>query len=432
MQGRTGYLGPKGPLPSANSPGLLHALGLLLLTLWCGWWGWSLYTNRLALGHYTWVDSWPFLGLDFLNNYHASRQWFAGGDPYVNLLGDVAPRRYCYPPLMLPCFFWCTWLSARAATVVWTIASALLAAVGVWWTARSRRELAVHPVPVPLLLSCLLFSAPLVFALERGNCDLLLVPLLVTAGWALRERSAPRDALAGACLALAAGLKIYPAILLAGLLPLRRWRALAFGMSAAAGLALYRVYDLPLFWHHLQEMIASSMPAALGGIGATCHTLSGTWPLLWKGDNLAWLRNLPGTAGALILVLPAVLFLSYRLYRRHSPERHIYPYLLWLVSAASFVPQVSNDYNLFFLLLAAMAAWDRRDRVVVHLGMALFILWAQPVHLAIGARLLLAFKLASLYTVGLSLLARSHEQVQASASEPYSTARMPIQTAAAA
>jgi hypothetical protein len=432
MQGCTGNLVLKRTMPSLDRQRFLEALGLVLLALWCGWWCCSLYSNKLALGRYTWVDSWPFLGLDFLNNYHASRQWFAGDDPYVNLLGDVAPRKYCYPPLMLPCFFWCAWLSARAATVVWTIASTLLTALGVWWAARSRRELVGHRVPAALLLACLLFSAPLVFALERGNCDLLLLPLLVTAGWALRERSTPRDALAGGCLALAAALKIYPAILLGGLLPLRRWRALAFGASTAAALALYRAYDLPLFWHHLQEMIASSMPAAVGGIGATCHTLSGTWPLLWKGHNLAWLRNLPGTAGALAVVLPAVLVLSYRLYRAGSPKRLICPYLFWLVSAATFVPQVSNDYNLFFLLLAAMAVWDGRDRVLVHLGMALFILWAQPLHLAIGPRLLLAFKLASLWTVGLSLLARAQERVQASASGLDLAPDMRAQTAAAA
>jgi hypothetical protein len=391
----------------------LTVVGLLLLALWSVLCIKSLTDNRLVLGTKTWVDPWSFLGLDFLNNYHAARQWFAGGDPYVKLVGDLPGREYCYPPVMLPCFFWCTWLSPRGAVIAWTAALGLLAGLGVWWAARSRCELGVWPVPLTLLLACVLFSTPLVFAMERGNCDLLIIPLVVVAAWALEQRSPGRDAVGGACLAVAVALKLYPAFLLAGLVPLRRFRAFGFGLVALTALINYRAYDLPLFWQHLQDMIASSMPAIIGGISPTTHTLSGTWTLLWKGNNMTWLRGVSPTAGALALVTPGVLFFCYRLFRSNAGGKLTYPYLLWLAAAATFIPQVSNDYNFFFLLLAAMAVWARRDRVAVHLGMALLILWAQPLALAIGPRLLLGFKFISLWTVALSLLARTEEQAEA-------------------
>ena len=57
-----------------------------------------------------------------------------------------------------------------------------------------------------------------------------------------------------------------------------------------------------------------------------------------------------------------------------------------------------------------MAVWDRRDRVIVHLLMALLLLWWQPIQLPIGATLVFTFKLAGLAAVGTSLVARVREQ----------------------
>ena len=90
-------------------------------------------------------------------------------------------------------------------------------------------------------------------------------------------------------------------------------------------------------------------------------------------------------------------------------DQILYPYFTWLMAAATFFPPVSNDYNLFYLPLAALAVWDRRDAVVVHLLLALLLLWWQPLLLPIGAGLLMFFKLAGVAGVGLSLLARVRE-----------------------
>ena len=61
-------------------------------------------------------------------------------------------------------------------------------------------------------------------------------------------------------------------------------------------------------------------------------------------------------------------------------------------SADTFLPPVSNDYNLFFLPVAALAVWDRRDPVVVHMLMGLLALWWQPLGLPLDGKLLLVIK----------------------------------------
>ena len=85
------------------------------------------------------------------------------------------------------------------------------------------------------------------------------------------------------------------------------------------------------------------------------------------------------------------------------------PFLLWVLAMASFVPPVANDYNLFFLPLAALAVWDRRDPVYVHVMMAFLLLWWQPLALPIDGRMILVFKLAGLLAVALCLSGRAGE-----------------------
>ena len=83
----------------------------------------------------------------------------------------------------------------------------------------------------------------------------------------------------------------------------------------------------------------------------------------------------------------------------------------WVTAAvATFIPAVANDYNLVFLPLAAVAVWDRRDPVVVHLALAGLALWAQPVAFAIDPAVLLGLKVLSTLAVGASLAGRLGER----------------------
>jgi hypothetical protein len=85
----------------------------------------------------------------------------------------------------------------------------------------------------------------------------------------------------------------------------------------------------------------------------------------------------------------------------------VFPYLTWLVAAATYLPVVSHDYNLIFLPVAALALWDRRDPVWVHFLMALLLLWWQPFHLPVSGKLLFLFKMGGLLAVAVSLVRRA-------------------------
>src|SRR5438128_1842780 len=189
----------------------LATVGMACLLAWGAWWTMCIHQNHLMGADRTWVPAWrESLGLDFLNNYYASRHWLAGGDVYREPFGDPMQRRFCYPPGVLPVFAWCGSFSARSAIRIWTVTLVLAAGLGVWRACRARQQLRLWPVPLPFALAGMLFSAPFVFALERGNYDTAVIPLLILAAWALAKRSSFRDLTAGACIAVAAAMKVYP------------------------------------------------------------------------------------------------------------------------------------------------------------------------------------------------------------------------------
>lgn len=392
----------------------LAVAGLLLLVAWSVYWSCSLYRGRVIGAHRAWLPGWEFVGLDFLNNYHATRHWQNGGNPYSNEdFGDPLQRKFAYPPLLLALFAWCRYLEPRAAVLLWWGVLALSAGLGAWIAWRTRRELQLWDLPLLFTVAALLCSMPVFYALERGNCDLLVLLLLFPAIWALRGQSCWRDGVAGSFLALAAWVKIYPGILLLGLVPLGRWRALVCGGLVALALGVLQGPQLPGFLRNAQQLVEQHAPSQNGQIGSTVHTLSGCWKLIWDGKGVRRLADMPPTLAAFLVLAPIVLAVSWSIFRCRDATRLQYPYLVWLTGAATYLPLVSNDYNLFFLPLAALAVWDRRDPVWVHLLMAYMLLWWQPLWLPVGPKLLLLSKLLGLIAVGGSLITRAAEQAHA-------------------
>jgi Glycosyltransferase family 87 len=395
---------------SARTYQVWTIVGLLALIVWTAWWYISWRRNVLVHVERTWVMGWRFLGLDFLNNYQASRHWLIGGNPYRDAIGDPLERAFCYPPLVLPTFAWCAWFSQQRAMHIFLVALTAITGVGVWCAGRARRELGSEPVPFAALLAAVLYSTPVLYALERGNFDLLVLPPLLLAAWVLRERGWLRDGLAGLCLAYVAGIKIYPAILIFGLIPLRRFRALAF--TALAGgllLSFHPVYYAP-FRANAAALVAQSDPRINHFLGWTMHSLSGIWPLLIQPLGLEPLMRLPGIVAACLVLGPILAWTSWKIHGCAEPRRLILPYLLWLTAAASFFPPVANDYSLVFLPLAVVATWDRRDPVWVHLALGLLLLWWQPCQIDAGPRVLLVGKIAGVWAMGMSLMYRTGEQ----------------------
>jgi hypothetical protein len=203
---------------------------------------------------------------DFAAYWVAGAARRAGLDPYVNnaAAGAQVPwdgsafrhSRFLYPPLAAEVMRPLAALPYRAAKLLFTagaVAAWIAAAVLV---ARGQR------LSVVLLGAGALFF-PLYFHLERGQIDLLLLPL-VLAAW----RTKHRPALAGALLAAAGAIK--PALL--GALPAlvalghRRWAAWTAGGAAAALAATVLVSGPAL----VREYAGVVLPrAALYGEGGT-------------------------------------------------------------------------------------------------------------------------------------------------------------------
>ena len=89
-------------------------------------------------------------------------------------------------------------------------------------------------------LTLILMSYPITRLLVEGNLELLLWILTATGAWAYLRES---DNTAAVLWALAGAMKLYPGILLILLLPRRRWRSFALGVTTLVGVTL-----LSLWW----------------------------------------------------------------------------------------------------------------------------------------------------------------------------------------
>ncbi len=169
-----------------------------------------------ALGISLWIfeiqpvqgAGWPKNTPLFLSEYRFSdfTQLFLSAqhpDPY-----SVA--KVSYPPFGLLMFDSIGFMSARQATLlVLTISWAAIASV--FWNAinistnLNSREKA-------LLLASIIFSFPLLFALDRGNLDVVAMSLVLVAFWMQKKQASP--ILYGVILGISSAIKIYPLLLL--------------------------------------------------------------------------------------------------------------------------------------------------------------------------------------------------------------------------
>ncbi len=203
---------------------------------------------------------------DFAAYWVAGAARRAGLDPYVNnaAAGAQVPwdgsgfrhSRFLYPPLAADLLRPLASLPYRAAKLVFTVGALAAWIAAAALVARGRR------VSAAMLGAGALFF-PLYLHLERGQIDLLLLPLVLGA-WRMKLR----PALAGALFAAAATIK--PALL--GALPAiaalghRRWAAWTAGAAAAALLATVVVSGPAL----VREYAGVVLPrAALYGEGGT-------------------------------------------------------------------------------------------------------------------------------------------------------------------
>lgn len=409
--------GPSGSMPQKIYRILLIA-GLVLLAFWAAIWTISWNKNHLVIGQYTHIPCFPYLSCDFDINYYAARTWIEGGDPYQSLVKGLA-FKYEHPPLVLVLFSWCSLIPHRTAVILWFIMQTAVFSVAVFTCWRSRNKLDLFDVPLPLLLAAILFSFPVLFEMERGNWNMLVLLFLLVTAAALRGRSLGCDLLAGAFAGIAAWIKIYPALFLIGFLALRRWRAAGFFGIVVLLIGLSDVQGALAFAENIKESAKSLTPDYDGSFISWSHTISGSWLLFCRNTHLSWLGHLPGAAGWGLLVFPVVLWVSYWISRVPDPSHLVYPYLLWLIASATYLPPIANDYSLFFLPLAALAVWDYRDKAIVHVLMAFMIIWWQPLWPPLSSKLFHYCKLISLVSVGLILVIRAWEQIKIAHQDEY-------------
>jgi len=394
---------------SPNPKTLLLAICWAFLLIWCAWWCMSVHRQVLQGGESLWFQP-PLFGGDFY--YHidrASRVWWNGGDPY----GDRDyEHMYFYPPIVPRLFGWVNCMSPRAALTVWLTALVAILVTATWAAVAVRRRLGltnIHPIVAVVLV---FFSTPVLFAMERGQCDPLSLLFIVGALPLLKSPSKWAQYAAGALLCLAPWLKVYPGLLAVGLLGLRRWRAFAGFAVAGIALALLDYHAMrgfltnQRFLAHYMEDMARLSASACPWNHPLATVLAG--PLL--GTRFQGLAMPLGRAAAAAVLLPLLSWVTYHVYRCPKRDALSYPFFLWTVALATFVPAASNDYNLCFLPLAAVAVWDRRDPMLVHVAMALLFLWWQPIAISIPGNAVLLFKLLGLMALGVCLVERACEQ----------------------
>ncbi|MCL1594889.1 MAG: glycosyltransferase 87 family protein [Actinomycetia bacterium] len=293
----------------------------------------------------------PFLGLDLQNIYafhHCPTVQDAGLYVVSGLeCGDVTGRPFRYPPSL---YYWFWWVRAfpfsQAATLWISVSGLAMAVVGVawaWMDDRIHRSWRAAGLAIVWLL--LLVQFPFVFALERGQSDIIPV-VLWTVTVILFVRS--RYVLAGGAAGVAVAAKIFPAI----------------------ALAVVVVGAVRMNWRVVVLITLGSM---VGGLLVS---------VLWPGDTIRFLTIvLPGLSKvinpltlishplralaapyALVTVLGIALFGSWAIaaWRQLSSQ----PLLVFAgaLAISTYFSGISYDYNLIttypLLLLVAARALD--------------------------------------------------------------------------
>lgn len=385
----------------------LHRMSVLLLAAWCLWWGASLARQDLVGARWGWFPK--CFGVDFI--YHVdkpTRIWLAGGDPY-----EDKARKCSYPPMTMRLFAWVGLMNPTQALTLWICATGLIAVGGGVAAWRSRRRLHLSSLPLSTILVVILYSLPMVFSMERGQYDLVTIPIVLGALAIMRRETRWSQVAAGALLAIAPWAKVYPGLLGVGLAGLRRWDALAsfavVGLAIGVGLTGDTERWLVNNELHMEEARKISRLEHPTHVCPWNHSLTDNWPRIWNRTPLRPLSRINGYVAAAAILGPLLFWVSRRISQCRERQQLAFPYLMWVVALAAFVPPVANDYSLVVLPVAILAACGPRDPVLCRLAiLALGVAW-QPFGLPITGRLLILVKLAALFSVGVSLVRRARE-----------------------
>lgn len=201
--------------------------------------------------------------------WHAAQRLREGLPLYDAASGDET-QIYRYAPWFAYAWVPLTLLSQANAYLLWRAILLLAAAASVWPMLR-------HPTPASLTLA-LLMGSLLVSNLPAGNVTTLMVGGLVLG---LRTRAGP------VVVGLAASLKVFPLLLVAGFVAERRWRAAAIATVIAG-----------VLWLHVLAFGLDSYPTSVNGgsfyVGGT--SLYAISPAVWVAVAAVVLATLTALA----------------------------------------------------------------------------------------------------------------------------------------
>lgn len=394
-----------------NQRNVLLAVCWVLLFIWCVWWFANFYHQKMQIGGHFWFKPCPIgIGCDFYRHVdNPARIWLNGGDPYAEEL------LFPYPPSEMRLFAWVNLMSPKAAYGAWLTILTTIIALSAWIASKWRRRLLLVDIPPIMAIVIMLFSTPVLFALERGQYDSLSILAILVSLPLLNYKSNSAQFLAGSVLCFAPYVKVYPGLIVVGLLGLKRWYASAGFIFSGLIIAAFFLYngELQKFLINNAQHIQEADNAAYMFSGAILpwnHPLSTALSGIWLGTKFNWIGLFPAKVLAVMLLFLILAWVTYYVYK--CPNRHIlsYPYLLWIVALATFVPPVSNDYNLCFLPLAVLCVWDLRDPLRVQVALALFLIWWQPIGVLSNGTLMILIKLLGLGATAVCLVRRAREQ----------------------
>lgn len=307
-------------------------------------------------------------GMDLQQDYIAALRMRAGGDIFtpfsraeiaaigVDEAKGFGMRTNVHPPLMVLLVVPLTLLPFWAAALLWTLASVALL---LWAVSLLIDELGL-PLAGPwrwIALLLLIDWYPVWLHLHLGQWSILLFALLVLAWRALRRG---RDARAGALLAGAALLKIFPALLLGQPLLRRRWRVLAGALLLGLPLLLAQLAVRPQDWGAYVMGVAADNAAGWTGSPRNASLTSFSTRVFVGSEEvgplLAWpAADLPARA---LLYSAALAAFAAALWHRRARPDPTGEYGLF-VSAMVLLSPLSWEHAYIFLLLPYAYLWRR-------------------------------------------------------------------------
>lgn len=361
-------------------------------------------------------------GGDLCRDYLDAQRLLAGHSAYVPFGACGALHHSPHPPLALLILVPLTALPIGAAAALWDVImlGALYVALALIWRVlrdtrgRQRPSTQVEPDGgakpwrMPLVwgvLGLLAVWPPLLDTWLEAQIGPLLLVLLVLA-WRARRRDQPWAA--GAWLALATLLRLYPVLLFAYPLLRREWRMVGGGLITGIGVTLL---TLPFigpadYWTYLtREAPGASAEWVNDGHNASLRGWLGT---LFAGNaTIAPVDHVPALIAPLYILGAGLILglLIWRIWRaRGAPLASSADDLAWLIAlpAALLISPLAWPHYFIVLLLPGFvaAAWALRAGMRQHallLGIAGLIIYLD----ALGLRLTLPLPRVLLWPIGI-------------------------------